>query len=107
MKRRTWTLGENATYLIAGGLGGIGRAILKWLVTRGVKYILVPSRSGATSQAAIEIVDELTRQGITITTPICDLSSTDSLSRMLEKYSVIMPPIRGCIVATMDLNASK
>ncbi|KAI9646805.1 hypothetical protein NHQ30_004804 [Ciborinia camelliae] len=42
-------------YLATGGLGGIGRSILKWMVTRGAKYLLVPSRSGATSAAAAPV----------------------------------------------------
>ena len=106
IKRKTWTLDENATYLIAGGLGGIGRSILRWMVTRGVKYLLVPSRSGAASAAASELVRELSDQNIVISTPKCDISSKDSLSQMLKESTTTLPPIRGCIVATMVLNVS-
>lgn len=106
IKRRKWTFDENATYLVAGGLGGIGRSILRWMVTRGAKYLLVPSRSGAASAAASEVVRELSDQNIVVSTPKCDVSSKDSLSHMLEESATTLPPIRGCIVATMVLNVS-
>ncbi|KAL8717110.1 MAG: hypothetical protein Q9225_005621 [Loekoesia sp. 1 TL-2023] len=103
IKRRSWTFDENATYLIKGGLGGIGRSILRWMVTRGVKYLLVPSRSGTASAAASEVMRELSVQNIVVSTPKCDVSSKDSLSHMLEESATTLPPIRGCIVATMVL----
>lgn len=106
IKRRTWTFDENATYLVAGGLGGIGRSMLKWMATRGAKYLLVPSRSGAASAAAAEVVRELSDQNVVVSTPRCDLSSKDSLSRILAESATTLPPIRGCIIATMVLNVS-
>lgn len=76
------------------------------MVTRGVKYLLVPSRSGAASAAASEVVRELSDQNIVVSTPKCDVSSKDSLSHMLAESATTLPPIRGCIVATMVLNVS-
>ncbi|KAK3385761.1 polyketide synthase PksD [Podospora didyma] len=104
IKRRTWTFDENATYLVAGGLGGIGRSILRWMAARGAKHLLVPSRSGAVSAAASEIVRELSEQNVVVSTPKCDVSSKESLSQMLQESTASLPPIRGCIVATMVLN---
>ncbi|KAI1349204.1 polyketide synthase PksD [Xylaria sp. FL0043] len=104
IKQRTWTFDANATYLIAGGLGGIGRSILRWMVRRGAKYLLVPSRSGAISAAASEVLHELSNQNIVVSTPKCDVSSKESLSQMLEESATTLPPLRGCIVATMVLN---
>lgn len=76
------------------------------MVTRGAKYLLVPSRSGAASAAASEVVRELADQNVVVSTPKCDMSSKDSLSHMLEESATTLPPIRGCIVATMVLNVS-
>ena len=96
----------NATYVVAGGLGGICRSILRWMVTRGTKYLLVPSRSGPNSPAAAEVIRELTEQNIVVSTPECDVSSKDALSHMLENASGTLPPIQGYIVSTMALNVS-
>ena len=91
---------------MAGGLGGIGRSILRWMVTRGAKHLLVPSRSGAVSAAASGVVRELSEQNVVVSTPQCDVSSKDALSQMLVESGKTLPPIRGCIVATMALNVS-
>ena len=80
--------------------------MLKWLATRGARHLVVPSRSGATSQAAVETLHQLKAQAITVLTPVCDVASADSLSRMLDECGKTMPPVRGCIVATMALNVS-
>ncbi|KAL1857091.1 Type I Iterative PKS [Diaporthe australafricana] len=104
IKERTWKFDEHATYLVAGGLGGIGRSILRWMATRGAKHLLVPSRSGAASAAASEVVRELSDQNVVVSTPTCDVSSKESLSHMLQESAGTLPPIRGCIVATMVLN---
>jgi NAD(P)-dependent dehydrogenase (short-subunit alcohol dehydrogenase family) len=105
-KKRTWRFDENGTYLVAGGLGGIGRSILRWMVGRGAKHLLVPSRSGAVSAAALEVVRELSDENVAVLTPKCDVSSKESLSHMLLESAATLPPIRGCIVATMVLNVS-
>ncbi|KAI2626768.1 KR-domain-containing protein [Hypoxylon sp. NC1633] len=104
--RRTWSFDIKATYMVVGGLGGVGRLLLKWMVSRGAKYLIVPSRSGIASQTAAKLVDELAQQGIIIAAPLCDVSSEESFSKMLAQYSSIFPPIRGCINAAMALHDS-
>lgn len=98
-----WKFDESASYLIAGGFGGIGRAILQWMAERGAKHLIVPSRSGALSKAAAETVAQLTAQGVTVVAPQCDVSSETSLSRVLDECVHTMPPIKGCINAAMVL----
>ncbi|RYO96509.1 hypothetical protein DL765_011598 [Monosporascus sp. GIB2] len=104
--RRTWGFDGNATYLVAGGLGGVGRSIIRWMASKGARKLLVPSRSGASTKAAIEAVDELIKQGVRIITPKCDIAVANSLQQLLEEYGQITGPIRGCINATMVLQDS-
>ncbi|KAF1852053.1 polyketide synthase PksD [Cucurbitaria berberidis CBS 394.84] len=104
--RRTWRFDDNATYLIAAGLGGVGRSILRWMASKGAKQMIVPSRSGAASEAAIQVVNELTKLGVQIVTPKCDLAAAGSVQKVLEDYAHVMSPIRGCINATMVLQDS-
>ncbi|KAI0848452.1 polyketide synthase PksD [Daldinia vernicosa] len=105
-RRRTWSFDSDSTYIVVGGLGGIGRLILKWMAKKGARNLIVPSRSGATSKPATSIITELTEQGVRISTPRCDVSVADSFSRALEEHRKTMPPIRGCINAAMVLNDS-
>ncbi|KAK7757127.1 hypothetical protein SLS62_000674 [Diatrype stigma] len=106
INHRNWSFDSEATYLIAGGLGGIGRSMLKWMASKGAKNLIVPSRSGVASRAAVEVVDELVKQGIKVVAPKCDVSSRDSLLHVIEDSTRAMPPIRGCINAAMVLQDS-
>lgn len=81
--------------------------MLRWMTTKGAKNFIVPSRSGAASGAAAELVAELTEQGVTIVTPKCDVSSKESLKQVLEECGKTMPPVKGCINAAMVLNVRK
>lgn len=93
----------NKTYLISGGLGGLGRLIVRWLVQHGAENLLLLSRSGASGDNAIVFLDELRATGVNVATPICDISNEQSLATVLAEYSVKMPPIKGCIQASMVL----
>jgi NADPH:quinone reductase-like Zn-dependent oxidoreductase/NAD(P)-dependent dehydrogenase (short-subunit alcohol dehydrogenase family)/SAM-dependent methyltransferase len=103
LERQSWRFDENASYLIAGGLGGLGRAIARWMVDRGAKHLILPSRSGAISKAALELVSELTSRSVKVTVPKCDVSCEASLARLLDDCADTMPPIKGCINAAMVL----
>lgn len=106
INRRTWCFDGDATYLVAAGLGGVGRSILRWMASKGAKQLIVPSRSGAASQAAMEVVNELIKLGVKIVTPRCDMSVASSVHRVLDDYAQVMSPIRGCINAAMVLQDS-
>ncbi|KAF9763871.1 hypothetical protein IL306_002970 [Fusarium sp. DS 682] len=100
---RPWSFDSNSTYLVAGGSGGLGRAIIRWMVDRGAKHLIVPSRSGATSQVAAQLLAELTSRGVDIIAPKCDISIREDVEAMLEDCARTMPPVKGCINAAMVL----
>jgi NAD(P)-dependent dehydrogenase (short-subunit alcohol dehydrogenase family) len=106
-QKSTWALDESATYVVSGGLGGIGQIILEWLARKGAKNIIVPSRSGASSMSALNIILHLRKQGIRVECPSCDVSSSDDVASMLDAYANDMPPIKGCINASMVLQVRK
>ncbi|KAL8786450.1 MAG: hypothetical protein Q9213_002766 [Squamulea squamosa] len=98
----SYSFEEDATYLVAGGLGGLGRSAARWMAQRGAKNLILLSRSGPKTRAAQKLLEELRGQGVRTETPACDVSSTETLSATLEKYTT-MPPIKGCLQATMVL----
>lgn len=98
-----WRFDPNASYVVVGGLGGCGRAILRWMANKGATNIIIPSRGGVSSQAAKDIVAELEAKTVRIITARCDASSLAELSRLLQGCAKFMPPIKGCINAAMVL----
>jgi NAD(P)-dependent dehydrogenase (short-subunit alcohol dehydrogenase family) len=96
-------LDPDAAYVIAGGLGGLGCAIIRWFVARGARNLIILSRSGApkTSEAQ-DLVWELRSRGVKIATPTCDISDANAVAAALSP-SLGMPAVRGCIQASMVL----
>ncbi|OJJ97005.1 hypothetical protein ASPACDRAFT_63311 [Aspergillus aculeatus ATCC 16872] len=91
----------NATYVIAGGLGGLGRSIASWFVERGARNLILLSRSGQNNEHARELVASLERQGARVVTPMCDITDQASLKVVLNVCRQLMPPIQGCVQASM------
>jgi acyl transferase domain-containing protein/NADPH:quinone reductase-like Zn-dependent oxidoreductase len=99
----TWSFASNATYVIAGGSGGLGRSMARWMATRGAKHILILSRSGFSSQQVAELIQELREVGVSAVAPSCDVSDVYALGAVLVKVCGEMPPIKGCIQGSMVL----
>lgn len=73
------------------------------MADRGAKHFIVPSRTGASSEAAAELLADLAERGVKVVAPKCDVSSEKSLARVLGECANTMPPIKGCINAAMVL----
>lgn len=101
-------LPATATYLIAGGLGGLGRSFARWLVHRGARNLILLSRSGAKGHGseADSLILELQQKGVRVETPAVDISDKNKLQGELNSLISTMPPIRGCIQATVALRVS-
>ncbi|KAF1948945.1 ketoacyl-synt-domain-containing protein [Byssothecium circinans] len=98
--RPTVTLDPNATYVISGGTGGIGRSMARWCCARGARNLILLSRSGATGKAAQALVSDLKAQGVHVEAPPCDVADEQSLRSVLENCLRRMPPIKGCLQAS-------
>ncbi|KAK5988693.1 Highly reducing polyketide synthase azaB [Cladobotryum mycophilum] len=92
---------DNATYVIAGGLGGIGRNIAAWMCRHGAKNIILLSRSGPNSDAAKGLIATLEKDGIRVHAPKCDVSNPEAVEAVVAHAKANMPPIKGCIQASM------
>ena len=97
-------LDANSTYLIVGGLGGIGRYITMRLVEHGAKHIAFVSRSGDAKPAAKEMMKELEDLGVNATSYKCDVADASAFATTMKHLKKEKPPLRGAIHATMVLN---
>ncbi|KAB8239114.1 uncharacterized protein BDW43DRAFT_319357 [Aspergillus alliaceus] len=61
--RQRFSLSPDASYLLVGGLGGIGRAIATWMVEKGARYLIFLSRSAGESDEDQAFFHELHVQG--------------------------------------------
>ncbi|KAL9045613.1 MAG: hypothetical protein Q9214_001371 [Letrouitia sp. 1 TL-2023] len=90
-----------ATYVIAGGLGGLGRSMARWMVSRNAKNLILLSRSGARTKIAHEFLEEIRSQGVRVEAPACNVTDTAVMNETFDHYKKEMPPIKGCIQGSM------
>lgn len=91
----------DASYVLSGGLGGIGRSIALWMASRGAKNIIFVSRSGAASPAAQETTRELERRGVKVRVFACDVTEKARLEKIIAECKSSLPPIKGCVQGAM------
>jgi acyl transferase domain-containing protein/acyl-CoA synthetase (AMP-forming)/AMP-acid ligase II/acyl carrier protein len=86
----------DATYLVTGGLGGIGRAVATWMAEQGARHLVLMGR-GAASNSAQKTLDALRAEGVEVVVARGDVSRADQLAAVLESISASMPPLRGVV----------
>ena len=96
---------SDALYIVVGGLGGLGKAIVGFLVERGARTILTLSRSGARDEHSVKYIDEMRSRGVSVIAQKCDISSEHELKGVLDELTrdTMIPPIRGVIQSAMVL----
>ncbi|KAM3511181.1 hypothetical protein MY11210_005171 [Beauveria gryllotalpidicola] len=86
----------DATYILVGGLGGLGRSIAELLADNGAKNIAFLSRSGASSSSATRFLRGLSEKGVTVKAFAIDICNQFDLQDLLiGTVSTVMPPIAG------------
>jgi NAD(P)-dependent dehydrogenase (short-subunit alcohol dehydrogenase family)/acyl carrier protein len=97
-KEKETSFKEDATYLVTGGLGGIGLWVVRELVRRNARYLVLVNRSGLTPSVQGAIT-ELRETGAKIVVARADVSKREDIERVLGQISMSMPPLRGIIHA--------
>ncbi len=92
------TMVADATYLITGGLGGIGLVTARWLVEKGARHLVLMGRHKA-SEAARETIHALEQIGAQIVVVQADVAQRDQVAQALADIAQTMPPLRGAIHA--------
>ncbi|KUI56669.1 Lovastatin diketide synthase LovF [Cytospora mali] len=97
-------LHSDATYFIPGGLGGLGRPLLRWMAGKGARYFVTTSRSGAKDPKATALIEELSQQGVQVKVFACDISDEASLKSVLSNLSTSdFPPVKGTVICSMSV----
>ncbi|MFY1828321.1 SDR family NAD(P)-dependent oxidoreductase [Myxococcus fulvus] len=95
---RPLPLAADATYLITGGLGGLGLEVARWMVDRGARHLVLVGRR-APEPLAQARVDALRAAGADVTVRHADVSSREEVARVLAECRASMPPLRGVVHA--------
>ena len=94
-------LHPDRSYWIAGGLGGFGREIARWMVARGARQLVLTGRSQRLSPAAERAVEQLREQGAAVAVVPADITQPAEVRRVLETIDRELPPLAGIVHAAM------
>ncbi len=81
---------HNGSYLITGGLGGLGRKAAEWLVEKGAKHLVLVSRKISQN---IEIPNAI------IEKVAVDISERSAVDALMQKFGSEWPELKGIIHA--------
>jgi myxalamid-type polyketide synthase MxaB len=99
----TGQLRADATYLVTGGLGGVGRILARGLVEGGARHLLLVGRSAPSEEARQDLVD-LEMTGAQIRVARADVGDETQLASVLQEIDEGMPPLRGVVHAAGTLD---
>ncbi|ERN42091.1 polyketide synthase module [Rubidibacter lacunae KORDI 51-2] len=90
------SLSSEGTYLITGGLGGLGLLVAEWLVKHQVRHLALVSRRGsdATVQAKLALLEE---RGAKVDVIQADVTDEDAMAAALERIRRSPWPLKGII----------
>ncbi|MDI1431901.1 SDR family NAD(P)-dependent oxidoreductase [Polyangium sorediatum] len=93
---------SDGTYLLTGGLGGLGLSLSQWLVDRGARHLALVGRSEP-SEEARQILQSMRDAGADVRTFRVDVSNRAAVEGLIEAVERDMPPLRGIVHAAAVL----
>ena len=102
----------DASYLITGGLGGLGLTIADWLADHGARHLVLTGRGGLPEppDGAAEALPEAARdrllavralreRGVTVTVAAADVSDPEAMASLVARVTAGEVPLRGVVHA--------
>jgi hypothetical protein len=96
-------LRPDRSYLLVGGLGGLGRAVSTWMVEQGARHLVFLSPSAKAGPQLQGFLDELASQGCQVQLlagSVCNMNDVEEAVRTAAR------PIAGVINLSMVLRVS-
>jgi len=88
----------DASYLLVGGAGGLGRSMAIWLVEHGARHLVFLSRSAGLTESSRHLATELESMGCTVTMIPGSVTNPSDITTAIDKSPA---PIRGVFQLAM------
>ncbi|MDX2205397.1 MAG: SDR family NAD(P)-dependent oxidoreductase [Hyphomicrobiaceae bacterium] len=86
----------DGTYLVTGGLGGIGLATAEWLAQRGAGHLVLLGRRGP-DESSREALERMRAAGAKVTALACDVADAGAVETLWRETLAGGPPLRGIV----------
>ncbi|KAI1824887.1 reducing type I polyketide synthase 10 [Xylaria intraflava] len=94
----------NKSYVMIGCLGGLGRTLSRWMVSRGARKFAFLGRSGIKKAAARNLVHDLKAMGAECSVVTGDVCSAADVEAVVGAAATMGASIGGVVQAAMGLN---
>jgi NAD(P)-dependent dehydrogenase (short-subunit alcohol dehydrogenase family)/acyl carrier protein len=92
-------LRADRSYLIAGGTGGLGLKVARWMVQRGARSLVLASRRGRVAAADAAVLTELAAAGAQVRVLAADIASEAAVRQLLAEVKALGLPLGGVLHA--------
>ncbi|KAK2746039.1 putative Hybrid PKS-NRPS biosynthetic cluster [Myotisia sp. PD_48] len=100
---RQAVLNPEKTYLLVGGLGGLGQKLSEWLYRRGARNLAFLSRSGADKPEGKEVVQWLENRNVNVRVFKADVANFEAVNACIQS---VKESLAGVFQAAMVLQDS-
>ncbi|MHB1133200.1 MAG: SDR family NAD(P)-dependent oxidoreductase, partial [Chloroflexota bacterium] len=95
---RTVSIHPGASYLVTGGLGGLGLIVAGWLVEHGARHLVLMGRTAPTDQVR-ERLHQFEEAGVQVLVAQADVGQSEQVAGVLRGIGQSMPALRGIVHA--------
>jgi len=88
----------DGSYLISGGLGGLGLALARWLAERGAGHLVLVARRAPDARQAVAIA-EIAATGAHVHVMQADVADAEQVARVIAEVQARLPALRGVVHA--------
>lgn len=109
---RAWRIRSGGTYLVTGGLGGLGLTTAEWLADKGARSLILVGRSSLPPESewadlpadhkhkpAVAVINRLRGRGLTVLPFSADITRADAVQALFEQIHRKVGDVHGIMHA--------
>ncbi|KAH6971231.1 hypothetical protein BKA56DRAFT_636127 [Ilyonectria sp. MPI-CAGE-AT-0026] len=101
IRPKTSRFNQHKTYIITGGLGGLGRAIAVWMASYGARNLILATSSVSRASESGDLLQQLSSYGCNARVEVCDVGDFAAVERLV---AAIETPVGGVIHSALRLS---
>jgi len=89
------SIDADASYLVTGGFGGLGKETASWLAEQGAGQIILASRNAGDKESDQQFLQQLKNSGCRAVARACDIANLSSVKKLMDEFGNDALPLKG------------
>jgi myxalamid-type polyketide synthase MxaE and MxaD len=99
-------LRSDCSYLLTGGVGGLGLRVAAWLASQGAGKLVLTTRSLSSVASRRDAIEALRRSGADVEVVQVDVADSTSMQKLFDRFGLDLPPLRGILHMAADVSGA-